>query len=137
MCRITLVFRGVKMQVSDDFEFWKWVSGAALTVAGGLIGGGWAGRGFLESMRREVIVTQSKVEANILRIDALEARHDAQSAEIRQGVAEIREGVAEIRQGVAVVSALHAETQADVQAIFARLNRRHDDLPHGEERRHG
>lgn len=125
------------MQVSDDFEFWKWVGGAALALAGGLVGGGWAGRGILESLRLKIATTQATVDASVARIDALEARQESQSAEIRQGVAEIREGVAEIRQGVAVVSALHAETQADVREIFDMLDRRHVVMPHDEERRHG
>lgn len=125
------------MQVSEDWEFWKWVGGAVLAVAGGLFGGGWAGRGILESLRLKITATKATVDASVARIATLEARQDAQSAEIRHCVAEIREGVAEIRQGVAVVTALHEETQKDVGEIFARLNRRHDDLPHDEERRHG
>ena len=136
------------MQVSDDFEFWKWVGGALVAVASGLVGGGWAGRGILESLRLKITATQATVDASVARIDAtvdasvariatLEARQEAQSAEIRHCVAEIREGVAEIRQGVAVVSALHEETQKDVREIFERLNVRSIDIPHDEERRHG
>lgn len=125
------------MQVSDDFEFWKWAGGAIIAAVSGLVGGVWSGRGILENLKREITTTQTTVEVSVARIDALEARQDAQSAEIRHCVDEIRQGVAEIRQGVAVVSALHAETQTDVREIFARLNQRQVALPHDEERRHG
>lgn len=101
------------MQPEGDWKFWQVVGSCVLSAVGGLIGGAWASRGVLDSLR-EADKDLSK------RVEHLEKHLDA---------------LAKMSINLAVLAALQTEMKEDIKAIFDRLNRRAEDLPHEKERR--
>lgn len=101
------------VQPESDWKFWQVVVGCVLSAGGGLIGGGWVSRGVLESLR------QADKDLD-RRATHLEKQLDA---------------LASMSISLAVLTALHAEMEKDIKAIFGRLNQREEDFPHEAERR--
>lgn len=89
------------------------IVGCLLSSAGGLILGGWVSRGVLDNLREAD-------KALALRVTHLEKQLDALSS---------------MSISLAVLTTLQAEMKEDIKAIFGRLNRRKEDLPHEEEQR--
>ena len=101
------------MQPESDWKFWQVIGGCVLSAVSGLIGGAWVSRGVLENLRQ--------ADTSLaLRVAHLEKQLDA---------------LASMSISLAVLTALHAEMEKDIKAIFGRLNRREEDLPHEVERR--
>lgn len=103
------------MQSSEDLKFWQAVGGCVLSAASGLIGGAWVSRGVLESLR------QADTALSI-RVTNLEKQLEVLAA---------------MSTNIAVLTVLQTEMQADIKAIFERLERRQMEVyppPHGERR---
>ena len=103
------------MQPENDWKFWQVVGGYVLSAASGLIGGAWISRGVLDSLRHAdtaLAVRATNLEKQL-------------------------EVLAAMPTNIAVLAALQAEIQADIKAIFERLERRQMEVyppPHGERR---
>lgn len=103
------------MQPENDWKFWQAVGGYVLSAASGLIGGAWISRGVLESLRHADT-------ALAVRVTNLEKQLEVLAA---------------MSTNIAVLAALQTEMQADIKAIFERLERRQMEVyppPHGERR---
>jgi hypothetical protein len=130
------------MQGNEEWQQWKWILGLFGSMMSGAAVGGWVGRGMVESVKQQVAALRQKVlviEAeqhkcqSVLKDDIKEI---VQQAIDRQAIARA-EQMGEIRTELAVITALHAETQKDVKALFCRLDRRKHEiiLPQSGERR--
>ena len=121
------------MQASEDWQLWKLIIGAIWSALSGAAVGGWVGRGMVEDVRQKVALSAQ-------RIDALEAEQSKCQSMLKEEIREIvqqvvdrqalarAEQMGEIRTELAVITALHGETQQDVKAIFARLDRRKSEM---------
>lgn len=123
------------MQENGDWNLWKWAIGLLGSMLSGAAVGGWVARGLLEELKHRVELLerdQKRCQATLKE----DFRAIVQSAVDHQSIC-YTEHLQAIRTELAVMTALHGETQKDVQALFERLDRRRQEFvpnPHGERR---
>lgn len=130
------------MQSNEEWQLWKWVLGLVGSMLSGAAVGGWVGRGLVEAVKQRVSTLEQKVSFIEIEQNKCQStlKNDikdiVQQAIDRQAIARA-EQMGEIRTELAVITALHAETQKDVKALFSRLDRRKHEvvLPQSGERR--
>lgn len=131
-----------RVQSSEDWKVWQGALGTIGSILGGAAVGGWVGRGMVEDLKRQVFEQKqriSTVEAEQAKCQSSikdEIKAIVQQALDRQSLTHA-EQLGAIRTELAVISALHGETQADVKALFDRLERRKAEVvlpPTGERR---
>ena len=109
-----------------DWRFWQWLFGALCSILGGAVVGGWAARGKVEALVRDVDAIkrdQARCQATLKDDIRLIVQQAVDQQAMRNGT-----HLEAIRTELAVLVALHAETQKDVQALFKRFDRRQDDI---------
>jgi hypothetical protein len=128
------------MTPDDDLGVWKWAVAVALSVLSGLIGGVWVSRGVLSALenidadhekRIHTLEQQKKDQA-----DFCDKRKNELLAELTKEICSIvkisiQEITIENNAKLAAISINQAlqgqilgQIQADVEAIFGRMNRR-------------